>query len=72
MSTARVLKLSLFTDNLPVALGHFADALRGESEPGERYQVEIVVHGPLTIEECVTTLWEKVRVVEQRRQAHLN
>jgi len=62
--TPRMITADLVTTNLPAAIRAVAEQIAGESGEGERYVVSIRISGPLTVEETVTALWGKVRVVQ--------
>lgn len=64
MQPSRVIQASLMTDNLSQTLDVLMRYLTRESEAGERYALELIVTGPLTVEEAVTHLWSRVRAIQ--------
>ena len=64
MTPVRDRRWSAMTTNLPALMADVAALVHEQSDAGERYAVEIHIVGPLTVEESVTALWGRVRVVQ--------
>lgn len=54
------------TDRLADTMAALADEIVQGTERGERYAVEITVTGPLTVEEAITVLWERVMISQAK------
>lgn len=58
------MQADVLTTNLPDVMRQLSELIAGQSEAGERYAVTLTVVGPLTTEEAVTALWQRVRRVQ--------
>lgn len=56
----------LMTANLPGSMEILAEIVKQmvPADDGERYAVTLVVEGPLTVEEVITTLWAKMQAAQ--------